>query len=260
MKYNIKLIPYFWNGIMSTCYYPGCESHANTKEHITPKSFFPDSSRDNLMTVKSCRKHNNEKTKDDIYALANICINSIADSSAIEVFESSVKPQLMHNNKALLRKIIGNPIKNEVSHQFQIDITRLNSFFDCLTYGVVYKKLKKRVDLESYQTKHIYMNLSYGSDKNNIEERMKEYWQQNIFQGEALQFLELKLGKIKGYSEGIYNVKFLGADFTKADEDIALNSSITVVHEFYGHFKVISLLTRVANFEKSLIHIKPFTS
>ncbi len=48
---------------MATCYFPGCENHANTKEHIPPKSFFPDSKKINLMTVKSCKVHNNEKTK-----------------------------------------------------------------------------------------------------------------------------------------------------------------------------------------------------
>jgi hypothetical protein len=36
---------------------------------------------------------------------------------------------------------------------------------------------------------------------------------------------------------------------------LQLNSSITVVHTFFNKFRVISLLTRIANFERTPIFI-----
>lgn len=245
---------------MAKCYFPGCESHGNTKEHIPPKSFFPDSKRVNLMTVKSCKVHNNEKTKDDIYALANICLNSITESEndASEVFESNVKPQLLFNNEALLKKVLRNLSKrDEATSRFQVDSARLDSFFDCLTHGVIYKKIKKKVELDNYSVRHMYMNLEEMDDDGNIHQgsaSAKLFWINNLLNDSDLsECIEFSVKDAKGYSTEIYSVRFMGADFVKSLESDSLNSSITVIHKFFGHFQVVSLLTRVASFSNSPI-------
>lgn len=247
---------------MARCYFPGCESHANTKEHIPPKSFFPNSKRMNLMTVKSCKVHNNEKTKDDIYVLANICLNSIDEnqSDAYDVFESNVKPQLMHNNQALMKKVLRNLSKrDETTSRFEVDSSRLDSFFDCLTHGVIYKKVKRKVDLDNYVVGHMYMNLEETDSSGNIDQgyiSMKQFWSSNLLNdNEISEVLEFKSEAQKGYSTEIYSVRFIGADFIKTLESDSFNSSITVVHKFFGHFVVVSLLTRVASFENTPVHI-----
>jgi hypothetical protein len=60
-----------------TCYC--CEGIGNTNEHAPPKSIYPKQKylpkgspdyRKNLITVPSCKKHNNEKSGDDEYLLA----------------------------------------------------------------------------------------------------------------------------------------------------------------------------------------------
>jgi hypothetical protein len=49
----------------STCY--ACDQPATTKEHVPPRSFFPEGHRDNLMTVPSCEQHNNAISMDVEY-------------------------------------------------------------------------------------------------------------------------------------------------------------------------------------------------
>ena len=247
---------------MKECYYPGCNSPGKTKEHIPPKSFFPDSKKINLMTVKSCKLHNNEKTKDDIYVLANICLNSISNSQddALEVFETNVKPQLMHNNKAFLKTLLKNKRKiDEKTTSFEVDTSRLDSFFDCLTHGVLYKKTNKKVNLDNYNIKHLYKNLEVRDENNNLVQsnlKIKDFWQSFFPEGgELSEIIEFKYESNKGYSTEIYSVRFLGADFIKKLESDTFHSSITVIHKFFGYFEVISTLTRVASFSNTPIHI-----
>lgn len=248
---------------MAKCYFPGCESHANTKEHIPPRSFFPDSKKINLMTVKSCKIHNNEKTKDDIYVLANICVNSIAsgNNDALEIFESRVKPQLIHNNNSLFKKIFKNMSKQNSEYKFQVDSERLDSFFDCLVHGVLYKKTKKKINIEHYRVRHLYMNLDEqdeNGDRHKGFSLMKEFWRSNLLDDSAAaDILEFKAMDAHGHNQDIYKVKIIGADFLQALESENYESSISVIHEFYGHFIVVSALTRVASFEKTPIHLAP---
>jgi len=247
---------------MAQCYFPGCERHANTKEHIPPQSFFPDSKKINLMTVKSCKVHNNEKNKDDIYALANICVNCITNdqSDASDVFKSSVKPQLMHNNKALFNKIFKDLTKQPQGYKFSVDSARLDSFFDCLTHGVLYKKTKKKINPDSYRLKHLYMNLDEHSADGSHEllKMMKGYWKTHLLSGGPIEeVLNFRITDAKGYSQDIYKVKIMGADSLNTDKSNEFQSSISVIHEFYGHFVVVSALTRIANFENTPVSIRP---
>jgi len=89
-----------------TCYFPGCTDKGITKEHIPPRSFFPDGEKVQLLTVKSCEKHNNAKSKDDLYVLAQICMNSSPSNRAREVFLKKVVPQLSFNNDVLRKRLI----------------------------------------------------------------------------------------------------------------------------------------------------------
>jgi hypothetical protein len=243
---------------MAKCYYPGCAEHGNTKEHIPPRSFFPDEKKIDLMTVKSCPKHNNEKTKDDIYALAQICYNVIRDVSdldATDVFENKVFPQLKHNNSALERTIMRNRVRIPGGYEFPVDVSRMDAFFDCLTHGIIFKKLKKKVDPGSYRLRHVYRNFRHkftDQDDEKMHEKMLGYMD-GFMLSDTLSSINFSFIDKKSKNQEIYSVKIMGADsLIRGDE---LTSSITVVHTFYGKFRVISLLTRGANFEQSAVSI-----
>ncbi len=58
------------------CYFQGCVDKGVTKEHIPPRSFSPDGEKIQLLTVKSCKTHNNAKSTNDLYVLAQICMRT----------------------------------------------------------------------------------------------------------------------------------------------------------------------------------------
>jgi hypothetical protein len=243
---------------MAVCYYPGCIEHGSTKEHIPPKSFFPDEKKINLMTVKSCPKHNNEKSKEDIYVLAQICYNvikNINDLDATDVFENKVFPQLKHNNGALERTIMKGRVRILGGYEFPVDMGRMNGFFDCLTHGIIFKKTKKKIDLVSYRVRHEFRNFSQkfsDPDEKKMHDtllgHMDDLMLGNVLSGINFSFVDKKMN-----NQEIYDVKIVGADSLVSSDE--LTSSITVVHTFFSKFKVISLLTRVANFERAPIFI-----
>lgn len=56
------------------CYF--CGNEVTGVEHIPPKSFFPKGKRQDLITIPSCDKHNQEKSKEDEY-IRSILLASI---------------------------------------------------------------------------------------------------------------------------------------------------------------------------------------
>ena len=54
------------------CY--ACDAEAITREHVPPQCFFPPGLRSNLETVPSCRRHNNDQSKDVEY-VRNILVS-----------------------------------------------------------------------------------------------------------------------------------------------------------------------------------------
>ncbi|MDY6899101.1 MAG: hypothetical protein SWZ49_13635 [Cyanobacteriota bacterium] len=65
-----------------------CDEIATTKEHVPAKCFFPKQKhlpsgsrnyRKNLITVPSCEKHNNQRSKDDEYTAVSIILHAESD-------------------------------------------------------------------------------------------------------------------------------------------------------------------------------------
>jgi hypothetical protein len=215
------------------CYFQGCSQEGDTKEHIPPKSFFPKDHRNNLITVRSCQEHNNEKSGDDIYALAQICLNSSPKNKAREVFMKSIAPQLGFNNDSLRKLLIeDSKVLENGSVKYKVDVSRLNKFFNALSCGLIYHVSKEQLP-GNYTMHNIYNNLvdeSLTDKEFNLMEIIKHFYDGKV--PEILVF-----GKANLENEDIYTTKIFGL------EDF--NSSITIVHKFFGHFKVISMLSNI---------------
>jgi hypothetical protein len=123
------------------CYFQGCEKKGVTKEHLPPRSFFPKNEKVQILTVKSCVEHNNAKSKDDLYVLAQVCMNASPSNRAREIFLKKIKPQLEFNSGALRKKLAeGAAPLSDGSVQYNIEIHRLDEFFTALSCGIIFTK------------------------------------------------------------------------------------------------------------------------
>jgi hypothetical protein len=213
------------------CYFQGCARPVTSKEHIPPQSFFPKDQREQLLTVPSCDQHNGEKSSDDVYALAHICLNSSPSNRSREIFEKRIVPQLDYNNDAL-RKMLAD---GSVAHpsgavSYPVDVPRLSRFFTALSCGIVFKACRQPLP-GNYTVNHVYHNFV---DKNEPTE-MKAIKQMllSVYSGEPTEILNF--GQVKTLNKTIYTAKMFGVR--------NFGSSITVSHEFYGVFRVTSMLT-----------------
>lgn len=215
------------------CYFQGCIKHANTKEHIPAKSFFPRDQRNQLLTVQSCPDHNTEKSSDDIYVLAHICMNASPNNRSREVFQSSILPQLTFNNEKF-RKLLasGSVIDPSGSVRYRVDISRFDRYFSALSCGMILKACKQTLPA-GYRVAHVYHN--FLDDGQSPEEVTFMQELSKFYSGIPMHFMNL--GQIKTLNTTIYSVKIFGTP--------EFRSSITIIHEFFGTFKVTSMLTRM---------------
>jgi len=212
------------------CYFQGCDKDGVTKEHIPPRSFFPDGEKDQLLTVKSCKVHNNAKSKDDLYVLAHICLNASPSNRAREVFLTKVVPQLEYNNGALRKRLAKGSINiGNGAVKYQVDMPRFDDFFTALSCGIIYISCGSPLP-QNYNVSHVYHNFSRSNDPalDIIEKGIDEF-----YSGEPMDFMEF--GDPDTRNERIYTVTIFGIPEFK--------SSITIVHRFFGTFKVTSMLT-----------------
>lgn len=215
-----------------TCYFQGCNEKGITKEHIPPRSFFPDGEKEQLLTVKSCKLHNNAKSKDDLYVLAQICMNASPNNRAREVFMNKVVPQLEFNNGALRKRLAdGAVLLGHGAVKYKVDAARLDDFFTALSCGLIFKSCGSSLPAD-YVISHIYHNFQSGADS---ERQQMEDAINNFYAGEPMAFMEF--GDPDTRNERIYTVTIFGIP--------KFQSSITIVHKFFGVFKVTSMLTRV---------------
>jgi hypothetical protein len=169
-----------------SCYFQGCTENATTKEHIPPRSLFPQGERLQLMTVKSCRLHNNGKSRNDLYVLPQICMNVSPSNRAREVFLERVKPQLSHNNGALRRMLRKGAIEVSEGVMYPVDLARFNEFFTALSCGLIYKSQKAALPSD-YMFSHIYHRFISETD---AKLRTLETGIDCFYDGKPLDFME----------------------------------------------------------------------
>lgn len=214
------------------CYYQGCSNKGITKEHIPPRSFFPKGEKEQLLTVKSCEIHNNRKATDDQYVLAQICMNASPSNRAREVFLKKIKPQLSHNEGAFSKMLSqGAVVLEDGSVKYPVDINRFDKFFTALSCGIIFKTCGMQVP-ENFVIHHQYP--CFSSESSAVKQGLQYLEEfERLISNESIKVLEF--GKPNIQNERIYSVKILGGEDFK--------TSITIIHVFYGKFKVVSFLS-----------------
>jgi hypothetical protein len=214
------------------CYYQGCSQRGTTKEHVPPRSFFPKDQRKQLLTVPSCELHNTAKSSDDIYVLAQICMNASPSNRSREVWKQRVLPQLGYNGEALRKTLANDAVRlPSGAVMYKVDTERFNRFFDALSYGIVFKACGASLP-EGYRAGHVYHN--FWDEGETPEEKAFKQSLHAFYSGEPMAVLDF--GRVNTLNTSVYSAKLLGI--------AGFRSSITIVHNFFGVFRVTSMLTK----------------
>ncbi|WP_437480412.1 hypothetical protein WME75_35515 [Sorangium sp. So ce1014] len=216
-----------------SCYYHECQNKGRTKEHIPPRSFFPANQRNQLLTVKSCEEHNNAKSSDDIYVLAHICMSASPSNGARDIFLQRVAPQLKHNGEALRKLLAAGAVPlSDGAVAYKVDVTRFDRFFSALSCGIIYNSCKARLP-PNYTIGHVYHD--FHDEVESEEEAAFKKHLLDFYSGEPMTILDF--GHVKALNTTVYSAKIIGIP--------DWGSSITIVHRFFGTFRVTSMLTRI---------------
>lgn len=213
-----------------SCYFQGCTHKGTTKEHIPPRSFFPDGEKMQLLTVKSCVAHNSDKSDNDLYALAQICMNASPSNRSQEVWETKVVKQLGYNGDKLRDMLARGSAVQGGGVRYVVDKPRLDEFFTALCCGLVYKSQKSPLPAD-YRLGHIYHNLQGEADPGMMA---LEAGIGSFYAVKPLDFMAFGNPDLR--NERIYTAEIHGLT--------GFRSSITIVHLFFGVFKVTSMLTK----------------
>jgi hypothetical protein len=144
------------NRYINECYY--CGKPASTDEHVPPKCIFPEQKdtggknyRKNLITVRSCEKHNLEKSKDDEFLMA--CLTPIVGNNIVGFNQTHTKLRraLERREKLLsasIKKAKALIIKSENGTEFpvlvgKVDMPRFCSAIEAIARGLYYNEFKK---------------------------------------------------------------------------------------------------------------------
>jgi hypothetical protein len=152
---------------------------------------------------------------------------------AREVFQERVAPQLSHNNHALRRLLSKGAVQVPGGIAYPVDETRFDEFFTALSCGLIYKSQKAQLP-QNYRIDHIYHQLL---DNGSAEWRQFAAGVDKFYDTKPAKVL--KFGSPDALNARIYNVEIHGIP--------GFGGSITIVHRFFGVFKVTSMLTRLGD-------------
>lgn len=158
-------------------------------------------------------------------------MNASPSNQSRKIFIDRVVPQLGYNSGSL-REIL---VKDSVTQPdgtvaYPVNRERFDHFFTSLSCGIICKSCKKSLPI-NYSIQHIYHDF-YDSNKSLQEENI-ELMLLNFYTGKPMEAMDF--GQVNALNTSVYSVKIFGVP--------NFRSSITIVHKFFGAFRVTSMLT-----------------
>jgi hypothetical protein len=126
-----------------SCYM--CDQEATTREHAPPYSFFPETHRENLITVPSCPKHNNDNSKDVEYVRNIIASHINTNNLGRVLFQKALRsykrsPKLARQTFKQFRPIIVNGKETAV---VKLHLTRFKIVMRAIANALYFKDFGK---------------------------------------------------------------------------------------------------------------------
>lgn len=189
-----------------------CDKEIVSVEHAPPKSFFPSDMRNNLITVDSCQKHNEDTSLDDEYVRNLITMHIYGNATAYEQFsEKTIKsfkrsPALLQHTTEKQHSVNFNGAQTVA---FEIDRDRVDLVMRKIAYALFYHKynqrwLRKLITATTYLKTPEFKNDEFGQL---IEELQRDHTP--VYEGnnpDAFKFAFIEL------DDNIYN-KYLRMKF-----------------------------------------------
>lgn len=135
------------------CYW--CGKNATSREHVPPKSLFPEnkdvklitgkSYREGLITVPSCEEHNLAKSNDDEYLM--ICLGSKVGNNGIAYIHTNTKIRRALKRNPNIIEVVEENLLQIVDKEFpvlwvNIDTKRLYHSFEAIARAIFYYEFK----------------------------------------------------------------------------------------------------------------------
>ncbi len=182
------------------CYICGADSVS--KEHTPARCYFPDdaSYRKNLITVPSCKVHNEDTSIDDKYVRNIIAMSIDTNQIAFKQFMAKTvksfkeSPKLLHTTTGTKKRIT---IDGKQSYAFQIDRDRFDKMMRKISYALYFHE-ENRI----WQRELIIMTKNLVTDVLQLDELGKTIVQFekiipiNIYDGENPQVFKYSFGDI----------------------------------------------------------------
>jgi hypothetical protein len=203
-------------------------------EHIPPRSFFPRGGGLQLKTIPSCAEHNNAKSNDDQYVLAQICIGaSTGEGLARKIFMRSIAPQLSRSPAFREVLAVGSETLSDGSRRYRVDMARLDNFFNHLAAGIFFDRYGRSLNPATHRFGHVYLDLHDDDPEEDQKRRMVAMMLGHLFAGFKDQIAHYEADRI---DETVYMNRIM--------DPAGPDASVTIAHTFYGVFDVATFLTR----------------
>lgn len=223
---------------MEKCYM--CDEEGTTKEHVPPKCIFPeakdipngDDYKKNLITVRSCEKHNTAKSKDDVYLLFFLAANVVSNDLAQTQFGSKIMRAVNrapHVFTEFAKKNTPVTLKSENGElihtaAIEIDRARFDSAIEHISYALHYHKYGETFAGNIQVITSGLVDLS-SEDSVEVNERIQNF-------GRMVDDLLANI-EPEGDNPEVFTYKLL-----KTDEP----HQVIIQMDFYCGFKIVSIM------------------
>lgn len=185
-----------------------CHAPGATREHVPPKSFFPEGLRSDLIVVPSCPRHNNDLSLDIEYVrlilTAAYQVNDVGQAHNQGPVSRSLdrSPALLHATFADLTPLT---LFGQETAAFNINVARLDAVMSAIAYGVYHHHFKRhyygRWRIVTTQT------VSVSSSQRERHKVHKSQW--NIREVlEGLRYVGASTGQPEVFSFAVYAEDF----------------------------------------------------
>lgn len=150
------------------CFY--CGGKANSRQHIIPRSFYPDGMKNDLESVYSCQKHNYEARLLEERILLYF-LGASNTKLAVSYATTKILPNLAHDKKKKLFDRLVNDVSADIK-EILVKKEDLNNFIILLISALYYWKYQSILD-----RKILYIiNKIRGEKFRYLKARYKFFW------------------------------------------------------------------------------------